>query len=62
MAERYTHPISVKWMDQGLCPECGKLAESHSDSALFRLRPQMCSLVPRDVEDRIEQYQKGKRK
>lgn len=56
MAQRYTHPLSLKRMEKGECPECGAKPDMHDDNPYFWLRASECSLLPHGVEERIQQY------
>lgn len=56
MAQRYADPAARARMRNGLCPECGKYPEQHSDDPRFWV-PRNCDLLPQGVRDRIEQYE-----
>lgn len=57
MAQRYHDDQAHLRMEQGLCPECGGKPEEHDTSMNFWERPLSgCSLLPRGVKDRIQQY------
>lgn len=55
--QRYGSPLAHARMAQGLCPECGKAARMHSGDPRFWVRdPLGCSLLPRGVIERVNQY------
>jgi hypothetical protein len=54
-AQRYSDQLALDRMAEGLCPECGKIDYEHLDDNRYWI-PRRCSLLPRGVTDRIEQF------
>lgn len=54
-AQRYTDPVARGRMVRGLCPECGEEVGKHVDDSRFWI-PRVCTLLPRGVEERLEQF------
>ena len=60
MAQRYTQPLALDRMKQGLCPECGLPPDTHLDDPRFWI-PRDCDLLRDGVADRLAQYQREQR-
>jgi len=58
MTQRYTNPISLGRLAQGLCPDCGFAEDQHDSSG----GPLWCRLTDNDVAQRIAQYKADQRK
>ena len=58
-AQRYTHPVPLRRLHEGTCPECGNLEEDHDPPVEFWKRmPGTCNLLPIGVRERIAQFNK----